>query len=147
MEVLMHLYPQEDIRIPWVQIRLQVFNPQLVCMRKQRPGMLLDPPPVTSQRILYSQMRYQARSAGASRIIIWPKVLVMEDGTLKQTQQGKTERPTLQARMIPPWTWFQTAPETGTTKVVHGEMLHAQPGSIAIAYQYSPWLLYVLYFP
>jgi hypothetical protein len=70
----------------------------------------------------------------------------MEDGILKQTHQGKTERPTLQARMIPPWTWFQTAPGTGTTnKVVHSEMLHAQPGSIA--YQYHPWLLYVLYFP
>jgi hypothetical protein len=70
MEVLMHLYPQEDIRIPQVQISFQVFNPQLVCMHKQQPGMLLDPPSVTSQRIVYSQMRYQAQSAGASRIII-----------------------------------------------------------------------------
>ena len=68
-EVLMHLYPQEDIRIPRVQIRLRVSNPQLVCMRKQQPGMLLDPPSLTSQRIHYSQMRYQARSAGVSRII------------------------------------------------------------------------------
>ena len=47
----------------------------------------------------------------------------MEDGTLKQTQWGKTERPTLQAPMIPPWTWFQTALGMGTSKVVHGDML------------------------
>lgn len=143
MEVLMHMYPQGYISIPWLWIRLQVSNPQLGCTHKQHLGMLPDPASMTSQRIRYSQMHYQARSAGASRPITWPKVLVMEDGTLKQTQPRKTERLILQAPMTPPWTWFQTAREMGTTKSVHGNMLHAQPGSIE--YQYFLWfcMLYV----
>lgn len=73
MEVVMHMSPHGYISILLVQIHLQtqVSNPQLVYMGKQQLGVLLGPASVsvTSQRIQYSQMPYQAQSAGASRII------------------------------------------------------------------------------
>jgi hypothetical protein len=47
--------------------------------------LLLDPVSLTSRRIQYSLMPYQAQCAGVSRTLIPLKVLAMEAGMQKQT--------------------------------------------------------------
>lgn len=83
----MHMSPQEYISILRLQIHspIQLSHPELVCMGNQQLGLLLDPVSLTSQRIQYSLMPYQAQCAGVSRTITSLKVLAMEAGMQKQT--------------------------------------------------------------
>jgi hypothetical protein len=71
----MHMSPQEYISI----LRLQIHS-QIQLLHRQL-GLLLDPTSVTSQRIQYSLMPYQAQCAEVSRTITWLKVLAMVAGT------------------------------------------------------------------